>query len=86
MAVAGGQLAFGLTDTDDALSEVEKGMPVVIVYPDQGPAGWARCSFPTRWRSSAAPHPEAARELVDYLLVARGGNDVGRRPRAPKSR
>ena len=35
MAVGGGRADFGLTDTDDALEEVEKGMPVVIVYPDQ---------------------------------------------------
>ncbi len=31
MSVAAGRLAFGLTDTDDALEEVEKGMPVAIV-------------------------------------------------------
>src|SRR5690606_8177316 len=30
IAVARGQLAFGLTDTDDAIVELEKGMPVAI--------------------------------------------------------
>lgn len=34
-AVADGELAFGLTDTDDAIVELEGGMPVVIVFPDQ---------------------------------------------------
>ncbi|MEM9659041.1 MAG: extracellular solute-binding protein, partial [Planctomycetota bacterium] len=34
-AVATGQVAFGLTDTDDAIIEAESGAPVTIVYPDQ---------------------------------------------------
>ena len=29
VAVAAGTLAFGLTDTDDAIVEIERGMPVV---------------------------------------------------------
>jgi len=33
--VAAGQFAFGLTDTDDAMIEIERGEPVVIVFPDQ---------------------------------------------------
>ena len=36
-AVADGELAFGLTDTDDAIVEIESGMPVTIVFPDQQP-------------------------------------------------
>jgi iron(III) transport system substrate-binding protein len=35
--VADGQLAFGLTDTDDACGAVEMGKPVVIIVPDQQP-------------------------------------------------
>jgi iron(III) transport system substrate-binding protein len=34
-AVADGELAFGLTDTDDAIIEIESGRPVAIVFPDQ---------------------------------------------------
>jgi iron(III) transport system substrate-binding protein len=34
-AVGAGELAFGLTDTDDALAELESGRPVAIVFPDQ---------------------------------------------------
>ena len=34
-AVGSGQLAFGLTDTDDAVGEIDAGSPVEIVYPDR---------------------------------------------------
>src|SRR5207248_4016558 len=36
-AVSSGQAAFGLTDTDDAMGEIDAGNPVAIVYPDRGP-------------------------------------------------
>ena len=67
--VATGQLAFGLTDTDDALVMIAKGYPVEIVYPDQGPDGLGTLFIPnTVAILRNAPHPEAARRLVDYLL------------------
>jgi len=70
LAVASGQWAFGLTDTDDAVIEVEKGLPVAIVYPDQGPDGMGTLFIPnTLAIIKGAPHPEAARRLVDYLLA-----------------
>jgi iron(III) transport system substrate-binding protein len=69
MAVGGGRAGFGLTDTDDALAEVEKGMPVVIVYPDQQPGGLGTLMIPnTLAIIRGCPHPAAARQLVDYLL------------------
>ena len=69
MAVAAGQAAFGLTDTDDAIKEVKKGMPVTIVYPDQEPGGLGTLFIPnTLAIIRGGPHPEAARRLVDYLL------------------
>ena len=69
LAVAAGRLAFGLTDTDDALIEVEKGMPVAIVYPDQGADGLGTLLIPnTLAIVRGCPHPAAARRLVDYLL------------------
>jgi iron(III) transport system substrate-binding protein len=69
LAVAGGRAAFGLTDTDDALAEIEKGMPVVIVYPDQQPNGLGTLFIPnTLAIIRGCPHPAAARQLVDYLL------------------
>ena len=34
--VANGEFLFGLTDTDDALVEIDAGRPVAVVFPDQG--------------------------------------------------
>jgi iron(III) transport system substrate-binding protein len=68
-AVAAGQLAFGLTDTDDAIIEVEKGMPVEIVYPDSQPDQLGTLFIPnTVAIIKGAKHPEIARKLVDYVL------------------
>lgn len=70
-AVAGGSLAFGLTDTDDAIIEVEQGMPVAIIYPDQEPDGLGTLFIPnTLAIIRGAPHALRARKLVDYLLSA----------------
>jgi len=67
--VSTGRLAFGLTDTDDAMGEVERGMPVAIVYPDQGADGMGTLFIPnTVSIIKGGPHPEAARRLLDYLL------------------
>jgi len=69
LSVAAGQLAFGLTDTDDAIIELEKGLPVAIVYPDQGDDGIGTLFIPnTVAIIRGGPNPEAARRLVDYLL------------------
>jgi iron(III) transport system substrate-binding protein len=68
-AVAGGQLAFGLTDTDDAIGELEAGKPLAIVYPDQQEDGVGTLFIPnTLAILKNCPHPAAARKLVDYLL------------------
>ena len=69
MAVGGGRADFGLTDTDDALEEIAKGMPVTIIYPDQRPDGRGTLFIPnTLAIIRGCPHPAAARQLVDYLL------------------
>jgi len=69
LEVAAGQLAFGLTDTDDAIIEVEKGRPVAIVYPDQGDDGLGTLFIPNTLAIIAGgPNPRSARRLVDYLL------------------
>ena len=68
-AVAAGNLAFGLTDTDDAIIEVEKGSPVKIVYPDRGTDELGTLFIPnTLAIIKDCPHPAEARRLVDYLL------------------
>ena len=67
--MAGGQLAFGLTDTDDAIGELEAGKPLAIVYPDQDEGGLGTLFIPnTLAVLKNCPHPAAARKLVDYLL------------------
>jgi iron(III) transport system substrate-binding protein len=68
--VAAGQLAFGLTDTDDAIGEIEKGMDVMIVYPDQRAGEVGTLFIPnTLAILKNCPHPLEARKLVDYLLT-----------------
>ena len=72
LATARGELAFGLTDTDDAVIERDKGMPVVIVYPDQGPQGIGTLVIPnTLAVIKGSRNAEQARKLVDYLLTPR---------------
>ncbi len=60
-AVGSGQLAFGLTDTDDAMGEIEAGNPVTIVYPDREPDGTGTLFIPTTLAIlKGAPHEQAA--------------------------
>lgn len=68
--VVSGELKVGLTDTDDAQGAVEKGAPVAIIYPDQSESdGLGTLMIPnTVALVKGAPHPTAARKLVDYLL------------------
>lgn len=71
LAVGEGQIAFGLTDTDDAMMAIKRGYPVTIVYPDRQPDELGTLFIPnTLAIIKGAPHPEAARKLVDYLLSA----------------
>ncbi len=68
-SVATGRLAFGLTDTDDAMVAIDQGQPVTIVYPDQAEGQLGTLFIPnTLAIIKDCPHPEAARRLVDYLL------------------
>lgn len=68
-ACAAGQIAFGLTDTDDAIIEVERAASVTIVYPDRQPDELGTLFIPnTLAILKGCPHSERARALVDYLL------------------
>ena len=70
LAVSSGALAFGLTDTDDAIIELEESDgPLKIVYPDQGEDQLGTLFVPnTLCIIRGGPHAEHARTLVDYLL------------------
>ncbi|MFT5302066.1 MAG: iron(III) transport system substrate-binding protein [Mariniblastus sp.] len=67
--VARGQFAFGITDTDDAMIEIEQGHPVAIVFPDQAEGQFGTLLIPnTLAIIKNGPNPERAKRLVDRLL------------------
>ena len=72
-AVGGGSLAFGLTDTDDALGRDEEGHARCDRL--SGPATEARSGtlfIPnTLALIQGSPHPKEAEKLLDYLLSGR---------------
>jgi len=66
--VASGEVAFGLTDTDDAAEAVKDGAPVAVVYPDQDALG--TLVLPTAVvLIKGGPHAESGRRLIDALLA-----------------
>jgi iron(III) transport system substrate-binding protein len=68
-AVAAGAAAFGLTDTDDAIIELEAGRPVRIVYPDAVTGGMGALFLPnTVALVKGAPHPTQGQALIEYLV------------------
>lgn len=67
--VADGQLAFGLTDTDDAAGAIQRGAPVKAIAPDQEQGGTLVIPA-TVAMVAGAPHPAEAHALVDHLLSA----------------
>jgi iron(III) transport system substrate-binding protein len=61
--VGAGQFAIGVTDTDDAVAEIEAGRPVKMIFADP------TLFIPnTVAMIKGCPNPEAAKKLVDYLL------------------
>ncbi|MEK6238194.1 MAG: extracellular solute-binding protein, partial [Planctomycetales bacterium] len=71
LAVASGtsDVVIGLTDTDDAVIEIEAGRAVAIIYLDREPDQLGTLFIPnTLSVLKNAPHPKAARKLVDFLL------------------
>jgi len=64
-----GNLAFGLTDTDDLNVALEDGYPVAAVYPDDGAGG--TLVIPNSIAIlKGAPHRAAAETFIDYILTA----------------
>ena len=67
--VAKGRYDFALVDSDDAVSRIKKGAPIEIVYPDQGKKEMGVLVIPNAvMLIKGAPHPDAAKRLMDYLL------------------
>jgi len=71
--VAGGQLAWGLTDTDDACGAILKGQPVDVIFPDQAPGQMGTLVIPnTVAQVAGGPNPAEAQALIDFLLSPEG--------------
>ncbi len=74
VGVGEGRYAIGLTDTDDAISEVKAGRPVKIIFPDRDrPAGdrMGTLFIPnTVMLIKGAPNPDGGRRMIDFLLSA----------------
>ena len=79
--VVAGEVAVGLTDTDDAHEALEAHAPVRVVYPDQEPRPAQGGDHPAPALGTlvmptaavlvhGAPHPQAARALIDCLVSA----------------
>lgn len=65
--VARGEVKVGLTDTDDVNVALEDKQPVAMVFPDREGIGVP--VMPNMVSLIAnAPHPEAGKRLIDYLL------------------
>jgi len=67
--VVAGEVAVGLTDTDDAHEAIASGAPVELIFPDQEPGALGALVMPTSVvRIRGGPHPVEARRLLDYLV------------------
>ena len=73
--VSQGKLSFGLTDTDDACSAIEKGKPVRMIIPDQDSLGTLVIPN-TVALIKGGPNPELGKKFIDYLLHPTTLNDL----------
>ncbi len=67
-AVASGDYAFGLTDTDDAAGAVKEGKPVGIVYPDSEAIGTLLIPNAAVLIANG-PNADNGKQFVAYLLT-----------------
>jgi iron(III) transport system substrate-binding protein len=82
-AVSAGKIAFGLTDTDDAIIEIEQGQPVVMVYPDREEGELGTLFIPNSvCLIKGAPHPKAARKLIEFILRPETEEQLAKGPSA----
>jgi iron(III) transport system substrate-binding protein len=67
--VSSGKLAYGLVDSDDALSAINKGLPVKIVFPDQNDNMIGTLLIPNSVSMiKNGPNNNNAKLFIDYLL------------------
>ena len=79
--VSSGACAYGITDTDDAYTAIRDGKPVGVVFPDNNKddkgdkgdtKGLGTLIVPNAAvLISSAPHPDAAKKFIDFLLSAK---------------
>jgi iron(III) transport system substrate-binding protein len=82
-AVGAGRIAFGMTDTDDAMGEIEAGSPVAIIYPDRADDQLGTLFIPnTLSIIKGAPHAQAAEALANDLLSPEVESALARGPSA----
>jgi len=75
--VSRGELAFGLTDTDDACGALQRGAPVAIAFPDQGEGELGTLVIPnTVALVAGGPHPAEGKRLIDFLLSDAAAEDL----------
>jgi iron(III) transport system substrate-binding protein len=65
--VVGGEITWGLTDSDDACAAIRRSADVRVILPDQDELGTLVIPG-TVAIVTGGPNPEQGRELVDYLL------------------
>lgn len=65
--VADGEIAFGIVDTDDAITVIREGKPVGMIFPDQNELGTLIVPN-TISLINNSPNNENGKKLMDYLL------------------
>lgn len=65
--ILSGEVKFAMTDSDDVIVVQKKGQALDMVYPDMGDGGTMVIPN-TVALLKGAPHPDAAKALIDFLL------------------
>jgi iron(III) transport system substrate-binding protein len=83
LAAGSGEIAIGLTDTDDAMGEIDAGNPVQIIYPDREAGNLGTLFIPnTLAIMKGAPNQKAAEALASHLLSPEIESTLARGPSA----
>jgi iron(III) transport system substrate-binding protein len=83
LAAGSGEIAIGLTDTDDAMGEIDAGSPVSIIYPDREPGALGTLFIPnTLAIIKGSPHQAEAVVLAEHLLSPAVESALARGPSA----